>query len=60
MEAQLLDLYEQRLILEREIGTADTETIIRMFRSLTEQLEAIYVERDETRTAHTVVSNHDE
>ena len=50
MEEQLLDLYEQRLILEAELGTADTATIVRMFRSLREQLDAIYAEYDEAPT----------
>ena len=48
MEAQLIDLYEQRRVLELELGTADAETLIRMFRSLTEQLESVYAERDES------------
>jgi|GEM_PF-5554875 len=50
MEEQLLDLYEQRRILEEELGTADTATIVRMFRSLREQLEAIYAEHDQAPT----------
>ena len=43
----LLSLYEDRERLHRELGVADPEGIIRMVRSLTDQLDALYREKDE-------------
>ena len=44
---QLNTLYEDRERLHRELGVADPDGIIRMVRSLTDQLDALYREKDE-------------
>ncbi len=46
MEAQLASLYEERELLERELGTADARRILRMIRSMESQLVALYRERE--------------
>ena len=48
LEAQLLTLYADRELLHREIGTADPVEIIRMIRSLEEQLFEVYRDRAES------------
>lgn len=42
MEAQLIALYAQRERLAQELGTADPAAIVKMVRSLEEQLEDLY------------------
>lgn len=49
MEAQLIQLYEEKHRLFRALGTADPDAIIAMVRSLEAQLIDIYSERDDTR-----------
>ncbi|MEL6189036.1 MAG: hypothetical protein AAFU79_30820 [Myxococcota bacterium] len=43
MEAQLRDLYLQRQELQRALGTADSQAIIAMVRSLERQLADLYM-----------------
>lgn len=43
MEAQLKDLYLQRQELQRALGTADSQAIIAMVRSLERQLADLYM-----------------
>ena len=45
MEAQLASLYAERELLEQELGTADASRIVRMIRSMEEQLIALYGEK---------------
>lgn len=42
MEAQLIALYAQRERLAQELGTSDPAAIVKMVRSLEEQLEDLY------------------
>ena len=51
MEAQLIDLYAQRELLERELGISDAQTLIMMVRSMEAQLVALYEERDLSKTS---------
>ena len=46
LEAQLIDLYAQRELLEQELGVSDALTLIRMVRSMEAQLVSLYEERD--------------
>lgn len=47
MEAQLVELYEEKRRLFKALGTADPEAIIAMVRSLEAQLLDLYADRDE-------------
>ncbi len=45
-EAQLASLYGERESLQRELGTADAEEVIQMFKNFEEQLKSLYQERE--------------
>ncbi len=47
MEAQLVELYEEKRRLFKALGTADSDAIIAMVRSLEAQLLDLYADRDE-------------
>jgi hypothetical protein len=45
-EAQLASLYGERESLQRELGTADSEEVIQMFKNFEAQLKSLYQERE--------------
>ncbi len=46
MEAQLVSLYEEKELLERELGVSDAEVLVAMIRSMEEQLVSLYAEKE--------------
>lgn len=46
MEAQMKELYADRELLERELGTSDADKIVSMVRSLENQLKTLYHEKE--------------
>lgn len=46
MEAQLVSLYEEKELLERELGVSDAEVLVAMVRSMEEQLVSLYAEKE--------------
>lgn len=47
MEHQLTVLYQEKELLEHEIGVSSAEDIITMIRSMEEQLNSLYQDREE-------------
>jgi|GEM_PF-6283475 len=48
MEAQLVSMYKEREILERELGVSSAALIIALVRSMEEQLISLYREKEES------------
>ena len=46
MEAQLVSLYQEKRLLEQELGASDAAVIVRMVRSMEAQLDALYAEKE--------------
>ncbi|MCO4771931.1 MAG: hypothetical protein KDA24_18010 [Deltaproteobacteria bacterium] len=46
MEAQLVALYEEKELLEQELGISSADLLIAMVRSMEEQLIALYTEKE--------------
>jgi hypothetical protein len=47
LEEQLRSLYEDRELLENELGVSDSAEIVAMVRSLESQLNDVYQDREE-------------
>ena len=47
MEQQLVALYRERELLERELGVSSAELLIAMVRSMEKQLAELYREKEE-------------
>lgn len=46
MEAQLVSLYEEKALLERELGVSDASDLVALVRSMEQQLVALYAEKE--------------
>jgi hypothetical protein len=53
MEAQLRSLYEDRELLERELGVSSPTVLIAMIRSMEAQLIDLYREKEEACSSET-------
>lgn len=57
MEAQMKELYADRELLERELGTSDAEKIVSMVQSLENQLKTLYYEKEGQQLIETIQTN---
>jgi hypothetical protein len=57
MEAQMKELYADRELLERKLGTSDANQIVLMVKSLENQLKTLYHEKEGQQLIETLQTN---